>query len=72
MVQVPVARSVTVLPDTVQTLVVKLLKLTPSPDDAEALTEKGVSVVVLLPSAAKEIDWLALFTVRYTSVIAVL
>ena len=42
-VQVPVATSVTVEPDTMQTGVVCELKLTASPDDADALTVNGTA-----------------------------
>jgi bifunctional DNase/RNase len=40
-VQVPTATSVTVAPDTVQTVEVVEAKLTARPDDAVALTVKG-------------------------------
>ena len=42
-VQVPVATSATVEPDTVQTGVVCELKLTGRPDEADALTENGAA-----------------------------
>ena len=62
MVQVPMATSVTVEPETVQTLDVVEAKLTERPDDAVALTVKGVVPRFLADNAAKVMVWLAAVT----------
>jgi len=59
MVQVPTATRVSVLPDTVHTLVVVDAKPTARPDVDVALTPKGAAPNALLDSAPKVIIWLA-------------
>jgi hypothetical protein len=58
MVQAPMATSVTVAPDTVQTAVVVEEKLTASPDDALALTPNGALPNAWFESAPKVMLWL--------------
>ena len=55
MVHVPPALIVTVLPFTVQTIVVGDEKVTASPEEAVALTVNGAAPYVLLASAPKVI-----------------
>lgn len=57
MVQVPVATSVTVAPDTVQTVVVVEAKLTARPDEAIALTLNGDAPSERLGRAPKVMVW---------------
>jgi hypothetical protein len=64
MVQVPMAASVTVAPDTVQTVVVSEAKLTVRPEDAAALSTKGAVPSPWLESAAKLMVWLSCVTVK--------
>ena len=47
-----------------------ILKITPRPDDAEALTVKGVSTVVLPAIVPKVMVWLALVIVIVKSALA--
>ena len=61
---VPLATSVTVAPETVQTLVVVNEMLTVNPELAVALTGNAASPSVLSGSAPKVIVWLALATVK--------
>src|SRR4029453_19620650 len=64
MVQVPARTIVTVVPETVQAVGVSLLKVTVSPEVADALTPNGGSPYTLFPSALNVIVWLALATVK--------
>jgi hypothetical protein len=57
MVQVPVATSVTVAPETVQTDVVVELKETGRPEEAVAVTVNGSEATLMLERAAKVIVW---------------
>jgi hypothetical protein len=62
MVQVPVAISVTVAPDTLHTEVVSDVKLTVNPELAVALNLNGCEPSVLFGSDPKAMVWLALVT----------
>jgi hypothetical protein len=55
---------VTVVPETVHTLVVSVLKTTARPELAVADTVNGGSPKLFPPSAAKVIAWLAFETVK--------
>ena len=61
-VQVPALTRVTVLPDTVQTVVVVDAKLTGKPDEALALTVNGGVPRVWFESGAKVMVWLNFVT----------
>jgi hypothetical protein len=63
-VQVPAAISVTVVPDTVHTAVVRELKLTASPELAVALAANGALPNGWFESDPKVIVWLAAVTVK--------
>jgi hypothetical protein len=63
-VQVPAATIVTVDPETVQTLVVRVLNVTANPELAVADTVNGGSLWILLGNAANVIVWLAGDTVK--------
>jgi hypothetical protein len=63
-VQVPTVTKVTVVPDTVQTLVVADVMVTASPEEAVALTVTGPWSKRLSASAAKVIVWLPLLIVK--------
>src|SRR5688572_30288094 len=67
MVQAPAVRMVTVLPLTVQTDSVWLLKLTVRPEVAVAATTKDPSLKVKGPTAGKVIVWLAWLIVMFWS-----
>jgi hypothetical protein len=64
MVQVPMARSVTVAFNTVQTEVVWEVKLTGNPDDAVALTANVPAAMASLESVSNVIVWLSGVTVK--------
>jgi hypothetical protein len=64
MVQVPEPTMVTVVPETVHTLVVSVLKDHRQPELAVADTVNGGSPKLFPPSAAKVIAWLAFETVN--------
>jgi len=64
MVQVPTVTSVTLAPETVQTLVVVEAKLTARPEEAVALTVNGVALKERFESVPKLIVWLAFDTVK--------
>ena len=63
-VQVPTARTVTVLPATPQMLGVAEVKATARPELAEAEIAKGGSPKLLFASALKVIVWFAFVTVK--------
>jgi hypothetical protein len=63
-VQVPIVSKVSVVPLTVHTVGVVVLKVTGSPDDAVALSVTGDWFNVLLASDEKEIVWVAGDTVN--------
>jgi hypothetical protein len=63
-VQVPTATSVTVAPDTVQTVVVVEVKLTARPEDAVALTVNGAVPKGSVESVPKVMVWLPCVTVK--------
>jgi hypothetical protein len=72
MVHVPIATRVTVAPDTVQTPVVRELKLTVRPEVALALRANGGELSGWFGRAAKLIVWLAfdIVKLRLTAVAA--
>ena len=71
-VQVPAARIVTLLPETVQTLVVPEVKLTVRPALLEALIVNGAPPYVFVVGAVKVIDCVALATVIETASLVLL
>ncbi len=64
MVQVPVVRSVTLVPETVHTAAVVELKLTARPEEAVAPMVTGESARVLLARAPKVMVWSPLLMVK--------
>src|SRR5688572_32255963 len=65
MVQVPTVTMVTVVPLTVQTPVVWLVKVTPRPEVAVAATAKDASLKVKGPTAGKLMLWSAWLIVMF-------
>ena len=63
--QRPALRIVTVLPATLQTGVVEVMKVTGKLDDAVAEIEKGRSPKTLLVRALNVMDWLLLPTLKF-------
>jgi hypothetical protein len=63
-VQVPTARRVTENPETVQTLVVRDVTVTVSPDEAVGAMVRGDAARVVSEIDAKVMSWLALVIVK--------